>query len=374
MMLERTRQQLDPVGTNDVHRTWVLLGIAIFGFVVLSTVQGWSSVAHPQLAISSVVVSAGAIALVLVWTSAASAPFTGNRHLAVHSIMLVAMALSAWSRYSEFYTHSQDPLPFAIGALAVVMSNYRPAHEVVVLGITSATIAGFLVLIEVNETTTEPSVLAYVLPSVTPILALSFGAAMFTGGIVAAIEDRQRRASVRPLTLGSDDGPAQHDRIAVLSQDALPLMQRLLERGLITRTDREEAARVSTSLRSVLVTEVGRTWLVASQEVHNGPRFTIIDPSGLANEMESTRRTVLRAMLDAFASEPGFVGGMVTLESGTRAATLTIAAEFNAAEYTTPPGHPVVSAVLTVMSSVFTEIETSRGQASVLVKFGYETR
>ncbi|MBX3094168.1 MAG: hypothetical protein KF680_06475 [Cryobacterium sp.] len=374
MMLERTRQQLDPVGANDVHRTWVLLCIATLGFVVLSTVRGWAGVAHPQLAISSVAVSAGAMALVLVWTSAASAPFTGNRHLAVHSIMLVAMALSAWSRYSEADAHSHDPFPFAIGALAVVMSNYRPAQEIVVLGITSATIAGFLVLVEASETGAEPSALAHVLPAVTPILALSFGAAAFTGGIVTAIEDRRRRASARPLTLSSDDGSAQHDRITVLSREALPLMQRVLERGVVTRADREEAARAATSLRSILVTEVGRTWLTASQETRNGPRFTIIDRSGLANEMEPTRRTVLRAMLDAFAGEPGFVGGTVRLESGTRAATLTIAAEFNAAEYTTPPGHPVVSAVLTVMSSVFTEIETSRGQASVLVKFGYETR
>lgn len=374
MMLERTRQQLDPVGTNDVHRTWVLVCIATFGFVLLATVQGWSTVAHPLLAISAVMVSAGAIALVLVWTSAPFAPFTGNRHLAVHGIMLVAMALSVWSRYSGVYTDNHDPSPFVIGILAVVMSSYRPARELAVLGVTSATIAGFLVLIEVQETPTALPALVYLLPAVTPILALSFGAATFTGGIVTAIEDRRRRASARPLTLGLDDEPAQHDRITVLSREALPLMQHVLEHGVITRADREEAVRVAASLRSILITEADRTWLVTSQEMRNGPRFAISDRAGLANGMESTRRTVLRAMLDAFASEPGFVGGTVTLEPGTRAATLTIAAEFNAAEYTTPPGHPVVSAVLTVMSSVFTEIETSRGQASVLVKFGYENR
>lgn len=373
-MLERTRQRLDPVGANDAHRTWVLLCIATFGFVVLSTAQGWPSVAHPPLAISSLVVSAGAIALVLVWTSAPFAPFTGHRHLAVHSIMLVAMSLSVWSRYSDVYTHTHDPLPFVIGVLGVVMSNYRPAQEIAVLGITSATITGFLVLVKVQETAAEPAALAYVLPAVTPILALSFGAAMFVGGIVTSLEDRQRRASARPLMSSAGDAPAQHDRITVLSRDALPLMQRVLEHGVITRADRDEAARMSTSLRSILVTEADRTWLVTSQETRNGPSFTIIDRSGLANELESTRRTVLRAMLDAFASEPGFVGGTVRLEPGPRAATLTIAAEFDAAEYTTPPGHPVVSAVLTVMSSVFTEIETSRGQASVLVKFGYELR
>lgn len=373
-MLERTRQQLDPVGTNDIHRTWVLLCAATFGVTVLVTVQDWSTVAHPLLAIASGVVLAGVMALVLVWTSASFAPFTRNRHLAVHSLMLVVMALSVWSRHPEVYTSGYDLSPFIIGVLAIVMSNYRPAQELAVMGITSATIAGFLILVEVQETETARLALAYLLPAVTPILALSFGAAVFVEGIVSSIEDRRRRAGAGPLVLGIDDEPAQHDRITVLSRDALPLMQRVLEQDAITPADREEADRVSSSLRSILIAEADRTWLVTSQEKRDGPRFTIVDPAGLATEMESTRRTVLRAMLDAFASEPGFVGGTVTLEPGARLATLTIAAEFNAAEYTTPPGHPVVSAVLTVMGSVFTEIETSRGQASVLVRFGYETR
>lgn len=371
MTLERTRQQRDPVGTNDIRRSGVLLCLAMFGVLVLSTVSGWQTVDQPLLAVASVVIATGAITLTLVWTSVAHAPFTRRRHLAVHALMLLAMALSVWSRQEGVYTHHDDPAPYVLAGLVVAMSSYRPAREIVVTGVASAVVAGLLIFVAVHEPATVLPPVVYTLSTVAVLIGISIGGAVFSEAIVSSIEDRRRQANARPITLADDD-PRQHDRITVLSRDALPLMQRVLARGSVTSVDRAAAKDAARALRSILATEVDRTWLAASQEKGGGARFTIVDPDSLATGMESTRRTVLRAMLDAFANEPGFVGGAVTLHREGSRATLTIEAEFNAAEYMTPPGHPVVSAVLSIMGSVFTELKSSRGQARVLVKFGYE--
>ena len=157
-----------------------------------------------------------------------------------------------------------------------------------------------------------------------------------------------------------------------MTQDAIPLLQRVLDRGTITTQDRADATRAANSLRAMLVAEINRTWLDASQENNPGARFTITDPDALARELTATRRTVLRALLDSFANEPGFDGGNVTLARHPHRNHLTIQANFDATEYTTPPGHPVVSALLAVMRSVYTELDSTRTQTRVLVTFGYD--
>lgn len=372
MTLERTRQQRDPVGTNDIRRASTLLCFVMFGVLMLSLVVGWPTVAQPLLVLASTVVATGAIALTFVWTSVAHAPFTRRRHLAIHALMLLAMAMSVWSRQEGVYVHHDDATPYVLAGLVIAMSNYRPARELVVTGLASAVVAGLLTLIAVLGSAAMLPPVVYTASTVAVLVGVSLGGAVFSEAIVSSIDDRESQARDQAMTFVSD--PREHDRVTVLSRDALPLMRRVLEQGSVTGADRAAAMEAGLALRAILATEVDRTWLAASQEKGDRPRFAITDPDSLANGMEPTRRTVLRAMLDAFANEPGFVGGTVTLNREGRRATLTIEALFNAAEYMTPPGHPVVSAVLSIMGSVFTELQSSRGQARVLVKFAYEPR
>jgi len=231
-----------------------------------------------------------------------------------------------------------------------------------------AILAGFIVLTAVLRSDTTLPALVLVITAVAPILALTTAAATYTESLIRAIE----KTGARRDAPAEADTRAHRDRVGVMTRDAMPLLQRILERGSITSADRADAKATAQSLRSMLVEEANRTWLDAAQDNSAGPRFTVTDPDALASELTATRRTVLRALLDSLASEPGFTGGDVTLTRGPIRNHLRIGATFNADEYTTPPGHPVVSALLTVMRSVFTELDTSRTQTRVLVTFGYE--
>lgn len=367
-MRERTRQQFDPVGSGESRSLWGLLAAGAAVYAVTMTVAGWERTAVPWLAVAGAMLSVAAAALLIVGTTPRRVPFTRLQHLTVHALALAAMGSSLWARHAVPFELGDAFGTLTIAALVVAMSPYRPPAELVSHGVTTAIIAGFAVLTAVLRV--EPAVppLVLVLTAVAPIMVVTLGAAVYSETILRTLElSRQRLAPATP-----DDAASHRDRVVVMSQDAVPLLQRILDSGAITEQDRDEAQRAAHALRAVLVSEVNRTWLDAIETEGEGPHFTVTDPGGLARSLSTTRRTVLRALLTALASEPGFRGGDVELTRGPLHNILTVSARYDASEYTTPPGHPVVSALLTVMRSVFTELESTRAQTRLLVTFRYE--
>lgn len=367
-MRERTRQQFDPVGSGESRTLWVLLAAGSGLYGVVMTAAGWGRTAVPWLAVAGALLAVAAAVLVITATSPRRAPFTRLQHLTLHVVALAALGASLWARHEVPFGLGDAFATVTIAGLIAAINPYRPPTELVSHGFTTAIIAGFAVLTAAHGGESGVPALVLALTAVAPIVVTTVGAAVYSETILRILE----HTGQRPAPAATEDATAHRDRVVVMSQDAVPLLQRVLEQGEITERDRDDAVRAADALRAVLVSEVNRTWLDAIQSDAAGPRFTVTDPGGLARSLSTPRRTVLRALLAALASEPGFVGGDVELTRGPLHNILTISARFDAAEYTTPPGHPVVSALFTVMRSVFTELESTRARTRVLVTFRYE--
>lgn len=367
-MRERTRAQLDPVGSSENRTLWVLAAAGTGVYAIIMTIAHWANTNNHTLAVVGAALTVTAAALAIRWTAPRRDGFTARRHLSIHIIALAGMAATLSAQHPHSFEFGDAYTAFIIAGLIVTMSPYRPPTELIAVGTASAIIAGLLLLIRVTASNPDLPPFVVVLTAIAPIVVLTAAFASYTDTILRAIEETSR---TQGDTTEADTGTAL-DRVTVMTNDAIPLLQRILNTNTITRADRTAASRTSDTLRATLVAEINRTWLDASQHDHTRPHFTINDPTGLARELTPTRRTVLRALLGALANEPGFTGGNITLTQHTERNHLTIEAAYNATEYTTPPGHPVVSALLDLMRSVFTEIESSRAQYRVLVTFGYE--
>lgn len=368
-MRERTRQQRDPVGSTESRRLWVLLAAGSAAYAVAMTALAWPTTRHHWLAILGALLAVVAAWLAIHWTSDGRSPFTRHQHLAVHVLALAATACALWARHDNAFDINVASFTFTIAGLIFALSPYRPPNELIAAGGTTAMIAGFLVLCRVHPSAHALPDLVLTITAITPIIALTIGAATYTESILRSIESARHHS--RALTHHPEEND-HRDRVTVMTKDALPLLQRVLESNAITPRDRDNANHAADTLRGMLVSEINRTWLRASQDDRPGPRFIIDDTDSLARTLTATQRTVLRALLDAFANEPGFTGGHLSLTRDGSHHRLTIEAAFDATEYATPPGHPVVSSLLDVMRRVFTEHESHRTQSRVLVAFGYE--
>ncbi|HRQ00435.1 MAG TPA: hypothetical protein PK781_08230, partial [Terrimesophilobacter sp.] len=259
-MRERTRAKLDPLGSGESRTLWVLLAGSTGVYATVMTIAHWTVTPNPGFAIAGTGLAVLAAALTIWWTAPRRSPFTGRRHVGIHITALLAMAATLWAQnHATFDVGDAYPV-FIITGLVVAMSPYRPPTELVAVGVTSTVIAGFLVLIRVlgSDTTLPALVLAVI--AVSPILALTAAAATYTETILRTIE-RARHSRQIPT---ASDTEAPPDRVTAMTRDTLPLLQRILKTGTITRADRVAAIRAAAVLRATLVAEVNRTWLDAT--------------------------------------------------------------------------------------------------------------
>jgi len=316
--LERTRQQLDPAGSTGVRPVAIFLAVGAFGYAVLMTVRGQSEISSPLFA-SLALASLAIAGLVLI--SAASpnrAPFTRGTHALVHVFAVMAIVCEAQGQSGSNAYIRDDWGPATLGILLVALAPYRPAREIVAGGVSSAITIGIVTYFEEPSLVTPGPALAFMVVTVTPMLALCFAAAMFSTSVVASIERWQLRAQEASLSLTREfrEGIArsvQQDRVTILNRDVLPFFTEVLGREMITEADRERARSIADSIRGVMVAEVDRSWLESLVETSGieatsrpgAARLIVHDPERIASEMTVTQRTAIRALLVAFSDVPG---------------------------------------------------------------------
>src|SRR5690606_29994093 len=145
-MRERTRQQLDPVGTSESRLLWVLLAAGSGAYAVAMTISGWTPHTQPWLAILGAALAVVAAALTIAWTAPGRAPFTRLKRLGVHATPVTSMGAIAWSNRPAPLELGDAFGTFVIAGLIVALSPYRPPSETGAHGAATAILAGFIVL------------------------------------------------------------------------------------------------------------------------------------------------------------------------------------------------------------------------------------
>jgi hypothetical protein len=383
-VVERTRQQLDPSGSTGVASVTVFLSLGAFLYALVMMLRSESQISHPVFAVLALALLAIAEAIVMWGSMPNHAPFTGRVHAAAHGVALAAIACEAIGQWGT-NTHIRDDWgPVTLGIILVALGPYRPAREIAASGIASALAIGVLTFSEVPSLVTPGPPLAFVVVAITPLLALCFSAAMFSDGVVASIEQWQKRAKVASVGLVREfwEGIArsvQQDRVTILNRDVLPFFSEVLARDEVTDDDRARAREIAEAIRRVMVEEVDRSWLEVLVE-HTGAEHSnrpgaaqavIDDPHRVATGMNTVQRTAIRALLVAFADIPDFTRKdlRILLTDRGRQCDALIAAQLPRTDFVM---RSTFAPFLAVMRAVFTDLEVDFVQRELTLRFSYE--
>jgi hypothetical protein len=381
---EATRQQLDPAGNTGVRAVTASLAAGSFAFAFVLTFVDFRDVVYPPVMSLALVALAVACLLLIVGSSPYRAPFTSRTFAVVASLAFAAVVLEAVAKSQSNGAVGDDWGATSFGILLVAVGPYRPAREIATAGVLGAIFVGFITLIEYPYFDADAPPLAFVVIAVTPLVALSASAAVFSARVVRSInrwQERAREASQALVEEIRDDmaRSVQRDRVTILGRDVLPFFADLLARNDITDDDRERAREIAASIRSIMVEEVDRSWLENIVDFDTDPvgsgvatRTIIVqDPDRVAVLMDTEQRTALRAVLVAISSASPRERPEVEiiLSRGLGVCHGTVAARF-------PPGTPVSRASFTsyfaLMRAVFSELQVESELTTIGLRFSYE--
>lgn len=378
MARELTRQQLDPAGTAGVRALTGALIVVVLGYALVMTVVFRSDISDPTAAILALVVLAASCLLLFFAASAYRAPLDRRTHYVIHVAVLVAIALEAAGEWAPNATLANDWGPVCLGIVIVALSPYRPARELATTGTVSAIFIGFLTLVRVEELEKQAPPFAVVAVTITPMLALCFGASFFTYGLVYSITMWQRREQVARRSVVSElrvgiARSVQQDRVTILSRDVLPFFSDVLERDTITEADRHRARGIADAIRGLMVAEVNRSWLENLIENRDAGAAEVVvdDPDRAAPAMTTDQRTALRAVLVAMAEIPNFDCGDLRIRLTRDGAVFRghLTAIFGVTEYAVRSS---LAPYFAVMRAAFTDFQFELAHPTITLRFSYE--
>jgi len=306
-----TAQQLDPAGTRGTHLlTVVLASIALVwavGFSLASLTTG----AEPVAALIALVLLGLASGVVVAATRPGAGALGARSHLAIHALVLAGFALAARSTWSTGDFGRDQWVALSLGIILVAVAPYRPSRELVAAGTVSALVMGAVTFSQavVRESATPPLALAVV--TLVGVLALGYGAAMYSSRTIVALLRWHRRADVVAEALADElrvgiARSVQHDRVTILNTDVVPFFRDVLGRDTLTLADAHRARGIALAIRSVMVADADRTWLEAVVQQVGPPDRAAIDVDDrelLATKMTAHQRTALRAHVVALGDD-----------------------------------------------------------------------
>lgn len=380
--IELTRQQLDPVGALPTRILAIVLAAGAFAYGIIMTARAADQIVNPLLAVLALVWLGGASLTLAVASSPRRAPFTATTHSVIQLFALGAVALSAASQWGANRFIQDDFGSISFGLLMLGMGVYRPARELASGGVLAAIFVGFITLLEVPSLVSAAPPVAFVLVGMTPVLAMSFAAAAYSGNLVDALQKWQRQAALSvayatPQLAAGITRAVRHDRVAILDHDVFPFFTSILTTGAVTAADRLRARQIADSIRALMVAEADRTWLeVISTEDGVAPdvlHLSVIDAEGRATGMVGGQRTVLRALIVAVREDPEFVRDSlnVTITGSAMTSHGVVTATMSS---TVGDPQEIYAPYVAVMRIVFTDVNVNYRDNQLKVRFSYEQR
>jgi hypothetical protein len=197
----------------------------------------------------------------------------------------------------------------AVAVLIIAMAQLRPPAELAsaallsaaVLGVNAAFQAGFLMV------TVNPIVYAIVAATTPAILGL--GAAAYGRNMLRATAAWRTRAhasmaELEPQLRESVTRSVQQTYVTALNRQAVPLLERVLSQGEITRRDVDAAATVSHDLRGQAIGMLHVGWLGDAIERALDARGVVVDIVGDRSVVDAVgldqRAVFTAAILDIF--------------------------------------------------------------------------
>jgi len=375
-----TVQQLDPLGTLDGRPASIAAVVGALAFSAMVTWSNLATIAHPVLANLALVFIALSAITFVVGTSPLRPRFSGELHAIVVGFVVIGFALSSASQGDAGALLTDFWGPMVIGTTCLSVAPYRPIPEIVAVGVAASIFTGFIALVQSAVSDAAEPAMIIVLYAMTPVLTMSLGGAAFARSLVKTHQrwaTRARRAALRQLDREHDTvaRSVQQDRITILNRDIVPLFAELAQRGIISPEDRARAAQYSESIRSLMVTEVNRSWLESVVVNSFGSleyEERINDPHRLAAAMNAHQRTALRAAVIVVATGNELARESVRLriDKSRSGATITVTGRVIS---TDSSWRSTLAPYLAVLGVVFSGLRISYRSPSLTVRFTYDT-
>ncbi|MBX9717752.1 MAG: hypothetical protein K2X36_02790 [Microbacteriaceae bacterium] len=304
---EVTLERLDPLSAaaaRPITTGAALLALALPPVTVLSRSY---EVTQPIWLIVSFTALAAAVWLLLD-RSRASRPLWRPAAAQVFQVLLASVLVtSAASTAGANALIRDDWAPLVVGVLLVASTPYRPAREIMFWTIVHTLLGAALGVVQSPSASTDVPVLTLAVTGSFSVAVMGFAAAAYARSLNSSTQLWHDRAwqSAAAAALEHRSGVArsvQQRRVSLLNREVVPYLQRVVEAGSIGDDDRDEARRLARSIRTLLVTDVEKTWarLMLDDLVARHPRLNITaladDPDDLGRRAVLERRTLLRAL------------------------------------------------------------------------------
>lgn len=376
---ERSRQQIDPVGTLAARPSTVILFAGAILVGLFGTLLTGPAVQSTVLAAGGLLLFCLVVGLAIAFTSPYRAPFHARSGMLI--LLGLVIAYGAWalglgSASAGFF----DSWPALGSALAMVaLAPYRPTRETLIglIVMTLSVGTGTFLRAAAIDDGTPP--LVSVVVAVTPLIAIGGGGIAFSASLLAAVEEWQRRTGPASAVLIGElrDGIArsvEEDRVSILNREVLPFFARMLDHGEILEADRDRAREIAGSIRTIMVAEADRSWLetIVGADDIGSLRPRLSDPEFLASRIRGSQRTALRALIVAISDDPDVVPGTFAIRLHTDShgvATGLVSAEHAGQEHAARSRYGAYFAVSRV---VFTTLDLDLHNHTITMRFTYD--
>lgn len=373
-----TAQRPDLAGTLGTHFLTIVLVVVACLWAIVFSALSLSRGGDTVPALGALGVFTIACALVVYVSGEGHGVFTPGIHLTVHGLVVASFILASWSSWSTDDFSRDQWAPLSLGIMMVAVAPYRPARELIAAGTASALVMGAVTFAHaiVVETAAPPLALAVV--AVIGVVALCYGAAMYSQRTVEALQRWHRRADVVAEALADEvrvgiARSVQQDRVTILNRDVVPFFGDMLARETITDDDRDRAREIANAIRRVMVADADRTWLEVVVQQAGRPGRALIavdDPYFLATTMTTAQRTALRAHVVALAADRKVAEGFsIVLSRHGRLCVGTLSVPILSADHARRTRYAPIHAVMRV---AFDSVSIQTHPPDLIVRFTYE--
>ena len=300
----RSPQDVDPLSWFTGPRMPIAFSIAAVLQGVAITVIYWDTWSSALLQFLAMPFFLGAG-----WLTATSAQpnrprFRMRDAAGILALACSGMVVSAIGTYGGTLPVAQWWPGIALAATLVSIAPYCTPRKLLICSFPLMAFAGIVGWIVFSSQTDFWPPAAIVIIAIGPV---TIGAA---GGVVFAHTVVSRTLALLDTTAGVEefyaatetpDADQQRESIARVSARVAPFLEKVAAAGKITPENRALAAQIARRLRTELVTATSRSWLdVVAHDIG----MIVSDPARLADSMNESQRTALRALVVAAMGSP----------------------------------------------------------------------
>jgi hypothetical protein len=319
----RSAQELDPLG-GITARVLVVIAVAVAYVVALSeSLNTVDQISAPAFEVAALLSFGAAGIYYIRATSPFRAPFSRLSHAIVCALSLLAVLFNSLAQWGTNQVVRDDWAPVTLAILVFTFGSYVPAREVLASTLVSAVLIGGLAYLQADTFAADvPAAVFAILPA-TPVLACGLASSALASSLVRSILDwRAAPSSLQATEVPEPPVHATASHLVHLERQVLPFLQRVSAETELTVADGDRARVLARELRTLMVLDAERSWLMRLVR-------QTTDPRRLADRMSAAERGYVRAVVSHLRGSDAFRGDRMRLTlDGTRyEASCTIAVD-----------------------------------------------